>query len=128
MMEANERPWGSWRVVHNDGSTVVKILSVNPGCMLSLQSHKGRSEYWQPLDDGLVAYVYSPARPLDPDAALGGTRSALLLSPFRTFYVPVGQVHRLMNPTTKPISLVETIVGRYDEEDIKRYHDAYGRT
>jgi hypothetical protein len=35
--------------------------------------------------------------------------------------------HRLINPTEFAVSVVEVIKGRYDESDIIRYQDAYGR-
>lgn len=123
-----ERPWGSWKVVHEEGKDIggdgchtVKVLTVNPGCMLSLQAHKRRTEYWLPLDDGLVAYT-------DARHTHGaGSGYAVYLTRCKPHKVGANERHRLINPGTRPISVVEIIIGYYDEEDITRYHDAYGR-
>jgi cytidyltransferase-like protein len=41
------RPWGYYRVLHTPNARVkVKELTVNPGCSLSMQRHKLRSEHW----------------------------------------------------------------------------------
>jgi len=42
-----ERPWGYYRVLHTPNPRVkVKELTVNPGCQLSMQRHRYRSEHW----------------------------------------------------------------------------------
>ena len=121
MTDVQERPWGGWKIVHEEGegmlSRAVKVLMVNPGCMLSLQSHRYRTEFWVPLQSGLVAYCgdQSP-KP-----------NATYLKAFEPYAVYSGTTHRLINPGAIEISVVEIIVGKYDEEDIVRLHDAYGR-
>ena len=43
-------------------------------------------------------------------------------------YVPIGSVHRLANPGTIPLELIEVQVGDYlGEDDIVRLTDQYGR-
>lgn len=127
-MDIEERPWGSWKVVHEEGKDeggdrahTVKVLTVNPGCMLSLQSHKWRTEYWLPLEDGLVAYT--DARHTYGD----GSGYAIYLQKCKPHEVRAGSRHRLINPSSRPISVVEIIIGTYLEDDIERFHDAYGR-
>lgn len=116
MTDVQERPWGGWKIVHEEGegmlSRAVKVLMVNPGCMLSLQSHRYRTEFWVPLQSGLVAY---------------NGDEATYLKAFEPYTVHRGSAHRLINPSSQDISVVEIIVGKYDEEDIVRLHDAYGR-
>ena len=47
------RPWGGFRrYTHNQLSTV-KIITVKPGEILSLQYHHHRDELWVALDEGL---------------------------------------------------------------------------
>jgi cytidyltransferase-like protein len=41
-----ERPWGYYRVLHTNPRVKVKELTVNPGCSLSMQRHRYRSEHW----------------------------------------------------------------------------------
>jgi mannose-6-phosphate isomerase-like protein (cupin superfamily) len=86
--------------------------------MLSLQSHERRSELWQPLADGLVAYT--------EDDVADWTKAELLPSS-KVYLVRKGVRHRLINPTGNQITVIETIIGEYDEDDIVRYHDTYGR-
>lgn len=117
LVEVEERPWGEWKIVHEESAGTVKVLTVNPGAMLSLQSHSRRGEFWVPLSSGLVAYTRNDA----------GTQGGKLLRSHEVFMVGAGVIHRLINPTERVISVVEIISGFYDEQDIKRYHDAYGR-
>ena len=51
------------------------------------------------------------------------------LSHSESVYVPVGAVHRLENPTTSSLVLIEIQTGSYlGEDDIIRYEDRYART
>jgi mannose-1-phosphate guanylyltransferase / mannose-6-phosphate isomerase len=44
-------------------------------------------------------------------------------------YVPQGAAHRLANPTTEPVEIIEVQSGDYlGEDDIVRLEDVYGRT
>jgi len=117
IVEVEDRPWGEWKIVHAEAAGVVKVLSVNPGALLSLQSHTRRREFWVPLSTGLLAYTRNEAH----------TAAGKLLRKHEVFLVDAGVVHRLINPTEQTISVVEIIDGVYREDDIKRYHDAYGR-
>lgn len=127
-VEVEERPWGTWKVVHEEApnsseefNKTVKVLTVNAGGMLSLQSHALRDEFWVPLADGLVAYEdRRSAYSSEPGLATYLTRG-------RAHRVTRGTKHRLINPSDRAVSLVEIIFGTYDEDDIERYHDAYGR-
>jgi mannose-6-phosphate isomerase-like protein (cupin superfamily) len=58
-------------------------------------------------------------------AIIGET--AVLLEPYRTYVVDVGQVHRIMNYSGEVGIIVETIHGEYDEDDITRLEDDFGR-
>ena len=43
-------------------------------------------------------------------------------------YIPIGSKHRLSNPGSKPLILIEIQSGSYlGEDDIIRYEDNYGR-
>jgi mannose-6-phosphate isomerase-like protein (cupin superfamily) len=43
-------------------------------------------------------------------------------------YIPLGSVHRLHNPGSMPLELIEVQTGSYlGEDDIVRYEDSYGR-
>jgi mannose-1-phosphate guanylyltransferase/mannose-6-phosphate isomerase len=43
-------------------------------------------------------------------------------------YIPLGEVHRLFNPGTIPLEIIEVQSGGYlGEDDIVRFEDSYGR-
>jgi mannose-1-phosphate guanylyltransferase/mannose-6-phosphate isomerase len=115
---SEDRPWGRWQVVHEEAAATVKILTVEPGQMLSLQSHENRDELWQPLGPGLVRYTTRED---------GDMPNAEVMSEGKVYAIRRNMRHRLINPTEFAVSVVEVIKGRYDESDIIRYQDAYGR-
>ena len=41
-----QKPWGSYKILEQNGNYLVKNILVNPGGKLSLQSHEHRSEHW----------------------------------------------------------------------------------
>ena len=44
-------------------------------------------------------------------------------------YIPVEAIHRLRNPGSEPLHIVEVQCGGYlGEDDIERFEDIYGRT
>jgi mannose-1-phosphate guanylyltransferase/mannose-6-phosphate isomerase len=51
-----------------------------------------------------------------------------LLSENQSTYIPVGEKHRLENPGTTPLEMIEVQSGDYlGEDDIFRFDDDYGR-
>ena len=45
-----------------------------------------------------------------------------------TVYIPAGEKHRLANPGKVPAFIIEVQTGTsFDEDDIVRYEDIYGR-
>jgi len=108
-----ERPWGTWTVLREDKGYKVKLIEVRPGHRLSLQSHRHRSEHW--------VVVSGKARVL-----LDG--QVLELSPPESAVIEVGAVHRLENPGSDPLVIVEVQTGEIlSEEDIIRLEDDYQR-
>ena len=107
------RPWGTYHDVLIGDGFKVKHIFVNPGHALSLQSHEHRSEHW--------VVVRGTARVTRGD-------ETLVLAENQSTYIPQGTKHRLANPGTAPLELVEVQYGGYlEEDDIVRYEDAYGR-
>jgi mannose-6-phosphate isomerase len=115
MTKMTERPWGGYRILASgsDEPAAVKILTIAPGSRLSLQTHQLRSEEWTAVSPGLKAHI-------------GGKE--IELTPFCTFRVPIGVPHRIINDSTEVGHIVEVLYGVYDEEDIERLEDDYGRT
>ena len=91
----------------------MKRINVKPGAMLSLQSHQYRSEHW--------IVVEGTARVTIED-------EVKLVSEGQSVYVPLGAKHRMENPGTLPMVLIEVQIGTYfGEDDIIRYEDVYSR-
>ena len=107
------RPWGSYESIGHGGRYQVKRLSVKPGESLSLQMHHHRAEHW--------VVVSGTARVTCDD-------KTFLLSENQSTYIPIGTHHRLENPGTIPLEIIEVQSGSYlGEDDIVRFEDAYHR-
>ena len=53
----------------------------------------------------------------------------MLLTENQSTYIPLGQTHRLANPGTIPLEIIEVQSGSYlGEDDIVRFEDTYGRS
>ena len=51
-----------------------------------------------------------------------------LLGENQSTYIPLGETHRLANPGTIPLEIIEVQSGSYlGEDDIVRFEDKYGR-
>jgi mannose-1-phosphate guanylyltransferase/mannose-6-phosphate isomerase len=108
------RPWGSYETIGAGSRFQVKRIIVKPGQKLSLQMHHHRAEHW--------IVVCGTAR------VTCGEREFLLTENEST-YIPLGAQHRLENPGSIPLELVEVQSGSYlGEDDIVRFNDVYGRT
>ncbi len=107
------RPWGTYTVLQEGPGFKIKRIEVKPGAMLSLQLHHHRSEHWV-----VVAGVATVTR---------GTEQFTLHDNEST-YIPPETQHRLENPGSVPLSIIEVQCGAYvGEDDIVRFDDRYGR-
>ncbi len=107
------RPWGFYTVIAQGEGFMTKIIHVNPGQKLSVQSHNFRSEHW---------------------VVLSGTAKVILenkdfiLSPGHSVDIPLKAIHSLQNPYKDDLEIIEVQKGNpLIEEDIVRYEDMYGR-
>lgn len=109
-----QRPWGSFKVLHDGPGFKVKEIVVAPGGRLSLQSHRHRAEHW-------VVVAGTARITVDDDV--------LMLVPNQSVHIPLGARHRMENPGAQPMHLIEVQCGGYlGEDDIIRYEDVYGRS
>jgi mannose-1-phosphate guanylyltransferase/mannose-6-phosphate isomerase len=107
------RPWGWYDSIDEGERFKVKRIQVNPGASLSLQKHHHRAEHW--------IVVKGTAEITNGD-------KVLLLTENQSTYIPLGEVHRLANPGTIPLEIIEVQSGSYlGEDDIIRFEDTYGR-
>ncbi|WP_193162142.1 mannose-1-phosphate guanylyltransferase/mannose-6-phosphate isomerase [Microbulbifer hainanensis] len=107
------RPWGFYDSVDAGDRFQVKRIVVNPGAQLSLQMHHHRAEHWVVVSG---------------TAQVTCGRKKLLITENQSTYIPLGVKHRLENPGTIPLELVEVQSGSYlGEDDIVRFEDKYSR-
>ena len=108
----DHRPWGQFRRYTCDETSTVKLITVEAGQPLSLQRHANRDELWVVLDEGLVVQVGDEIR-----TATAGDE----------FFIPRGVVHRVTGGDRRG-RFVEICFGDFDEDDIERLEDRYGRS
>ncbi len=107
------RPWGWYDSVDEGERFKVKRIQVKPGASLSLQMHHHRAEHW--------IVVKGTAEITNGD-------QVMILHENQSTYIPQGQTHRLANPGTEPLEIIEVQSGSYlGEDDIVRFEDNYGR-
>ena len=111
------RPWGSYEVLSStkEGQTdkVTKKITVQPGKRLSLQSHQGREEAWTFLSGEGEVTIGDETRVV---------KEGVLV------VVPKETKHRISNMKgTEPLVFIEVSTGFFDEDDIVRYDDDFGR-
>ena len=108
------RPWGGYTVLSEGEGYKVKRIDVNPGGLLSLQSHRRRDEYWTAVVGEMTV-------------VLDGREFRLPAG--ESCHIPVGAKHRMGNNTSAPAAIIEVQTGDYlEEDDIVRYEDIYGRS
>ena len=107
------RPWGHYESLKLHPRFQVKRISVKPGAKLSLQKHFHRSEHWVVVKG---------------TAVVTNGEEEILLTENESTYIPLGTMHRLFNPGSIPLELIEVQSGSYlGEDDIVRVGDEYGR-
>ena len=108
------RPWGSYDSIDADAGFQVKRIKVKPGARLSLQSHRQRAEHWIVVRG---------------TALVTRDNDVFELHANQSTYIPLGAKHRLENPGSEMLELIEVQSGDYlGEDDIVRYEDVYGRS
>jgi mannose-1-phosphate guanylyltransferase/mannose-6-phosphate isomerase len=107
------RPWGWYDSIDEGGRFKVKRIQVKPKASLSLQKHHHRAEHW--------IVVTGTAEITNGDKVLTLTEN-------QSTYIPLGEVHRLSNPGSIPLEIIEVQSGSFlSEDDIVRFEDSYGR-
>jgi len=107
----SRRPWGGFEQFTLNEQTTVKILFVKAKAKLSLQTHKYRKEFWRVLDNPVRVTVGNKTWKAVKDEEI---------------MIPRGAKHRLEG-LSKPGRILEIAFGKFDEKDIKRIEDVYGR-
>jgi len=108
-----KKPWGYFKVIFENEACKVKIISVNPGQKISLQSHSKRSEHWTIVKGKATVWIGNNIKEYTYN---------------ETVYIEKNTKHRLENKTKEEIQIIEVQCGKYfGEDDIVRYLDDYKR-
>ncbi len=107
------RPWGSYTNLFKGKNFLIKELIVKPKGILSLQKHFYRSEHW----------VVTKGKP-----RITLNKKIFSKKNYDTIFIPKGAIHRIENPNTSLVKIIEAQLGStLKESDIVRYADIYGR-
>ncbi len=107
-----DKPWGRFEQYAHNVPCTVKIITVAPGGTLSRQYHHNRDELWVILDPGAKVELGDEVLYPEPEEKL---------------FIPRGTVHRLSCDGEKSARILEVSFGEFDEDDIVRLEDVYGR-
>ena len=108
-----EKPWGGYKTFEKGDGYLLKRMTINPGEILSLQSHEHRSEFWYVAEG--VATVECGDEVFD-------------LKKYESTNIPLQSKHRLSNNSNEVLKVIEVQIGDVlSEEDITRYEDRYER-
>ena len=109
--EKEQRPWGNFERFTLNEKTTVKIITVNAGESLSLQTHEHRDEFWRVIKGSGVIHIGEK----EQEAHEGDM-----------FFVARHDQHRILGGP-EGLTCLEIAFGDFDESDIKRLEDRYGR-
>lgn len=109
--EKEIRPWGNFERFTLNEPCTVKIITVSPNQELSLQQHEHRDEEWKMLRGSGTVTVNDIQTPVQPGD---------------DFLVLRGETHRVASGP-EGLQFLEIAFGQFDEADIKRLKDDYGR-
>ena len=108
-----ERPWGYYRVLHEDEGIKVKELTINPGCSISMQKHNMRNEHWH-IVSGIANVEYQRS-------SAWKTILPKVLQKHDSIDIQKETWHRVYNESTEPLKIVEIQYGEECvESDIER--------
>lgn len=107
------RPWWSFSILSVWIWYKTKKISVLPWKKLSLQSHHHRSEHWVVVEWTALVTIWE---------------KEVLVKKAESVFIPVWEKHRLENPWKIPLSVIESQIWDYlEEDDIIRYDDDFWR-
>ena len=108
--EYHTKPWGRYELFVKNKPCSIKILHLKRNHCTSLQYHNYRNEFWKILK-GKVEVVYG--------------KQKLILKEGDIFFIQKRRKHRIIAKMNSEI--LEISFGYYDEDDVKRLEDKYGR-
>ena len=109
----DNRPWGIFTQYAHNQQTTVKIIEVRPGGKLSVQRHQNRDELWVILSANLWITLNEEEKVRQINDEV---------------WIPRGTIHTVENRGRYWGSFLEISFGDFDEGDIERLNDKYGRS
>ncbi len=110
--EKEIRPWGDFERFTLNEKTTVKIITIHAGEATSLQTHEHRDEFWRIIKgSGTIQIGEKNFNARESD----------------TFFSPRHSTHRVEGGP-EGLQFLEIAFGNFDEKDITRLNDKYGRT
>lgn len=107
------RPWGHYTILSKWTWYKTKKITVLPWKKLSLQSHHHRTEHWVVVEWTALVQIWE---------------KEFILPKWESIFVPLWEKHRLSNPWKIPLSIIESQIWDYlEEDDIIRYDDEFWR-
>jgi len=110
------RPWGDEEQYAKNITTTATLMIVKPNQRLSLQAHSKRGELWIAYDDGALILLGWDEDNLQEFYPKAGDK----------IWIPANCLHRLCS-TGPEVRVLEVAFGEWEQADIKRYADDYGR-
>jgi mannose-6-phosphate isomerase-like protein (cupin superfamily) len=108
---SEQKPWGSFTTLTKNEPSTVKLLYVTKGEEISLQYHNHREEFWKIISG-------------NPLITIGD--STVTANPDDEFFISQGTNHQISAPEDNCV-ILEISIGDFDENDITRLSDKYGR-
>lgn len=125
-----EKPWGHELIWAETERYAAKILTISPGCCLSLQYHERKEETIYVYQGQLeVTFFWGPTLSAEtgdplPGQNESGPRSKIILSPGMSFHIPRKMRHQFSALDDTAIVLEASTP---ELDDVVRLEDRYGR-
>ncbi|MBU1052067.1 MAG: phosphomannose isomerase type II C-terminal cupin domain [Nanoarchaeota archaeon] len=107
----DKKPWGGFVRLTLDEKSTVKILMIKPKQRFSLQYHQNRKEFWKIIDNPVKITI---------------GKKTFKAKRGDEFLIPKKALHRA-EAFSKSVQILEISFGKFDEKDIVRTEDDYGR-
>lgn len=105
------RPWGAFTKFTENVPCTVKIITINPHQELSLQYHEHRDEFWYIISGSGISTIGDDIREVKAGDSCTIDKKV---------------IHRA-KAHAEPLVFLEIALGNFDENDIVRLKDNYGR-
>ena len=108
-IETEQRPWGSFYVIHDEKKYKLKRIEVESGQRLSYQYHKKRAETWIVVEGEATVTIEEKIKKYNEG---------------QTVIIPKGAKHRVENTRSDKLIFIEVQTGSYfGEVDIIRLQE-----